>query len=217
MRPIGDAFEFIDGWNQLSWLCQWGWVGAILNRFIIPLGSAMIYVFLIPKLTKRATEYTMEQQKGLRDTRKKIEDSALMSVEDGKALNRRYEEMVQEYETRIERHVARISVMKREIEELQGMSVEDADEVIEAESDDSPEMLLTDSQIQLLSTIVGAGRNGVAWESELIKGTSDRKQFDIDTDVLLERQYITQGTGGGGGYYYQGTIRGRRVLDFLTR
>jgi len=62
-------------------------LGLILHGLLIPMGIALFYIFLYPRLSIPVYERSLEDQKELRRLKQEKEDNELLSVEESREFN----------------------------------------------------------------------------------------------------------------------------------
>jgi len=75
--------------------------GSFLYLFFLPALSALLILFLLPIITKHCSNYYLSRQKELREAKRKIEESEVISIEDANVLRRQIQSLNKKLKTEI--------------------------------------------------------------------------------------------------------------------
>lgn len=176
-----------------------------LKGVLLPLLSAIAYVFAYPFPARYVYEFTLKRQRELNETKRRIADETPLTIEESRRLRAEYVEyerkqtaIIEELHEEVARLNAALDERKTKPELPQLSTAERLYDRIEP------------TQIKILKLLQSV--NGKTYESEIIK-KSGKNQIKAEFDLgellrrgLISREYTARG------YIIEFTHEGRRVL-----
>ena len=179
-----------------------------LKGLMLPLASALIYVFLYPYPARFVYRFTLNRQREINSIRKQIEDETPLTREESQRIRDEYREVNR-------KHIETIDRLTQEVARLQQLqpALGTLVDVSKQESEDKPYPdELEPSQFQLLKVL--EIQRGRAAESEIVREAGEKKvkvEFDLGELVrlkLMEKDYSSRDRD----FVYTFTHEGRKVL-----
>lgn len=179
----------------------------ILNGILLPLGSALAYIFLYPYPAKFIYGFTQRRQKEINDIKKKIADETPLTIEESRLIR-------EEFRERDRKSQEQIDKLTQELSRLQSSKARSnkSEKVLANTANALYPKEITESQLSILKRIEEAG--GRMAESQIISGAVDKKvkvEFDLGELVemkLLDRDFSNREHE----YFYVFTHLGRKTV-----
>lgn len=185
-----------------------GTLEIILYGVLLPLISALLYVFVYPYPARYVYEFTLKRQHELNETKKRIADETPLTVEESRRLRADYVEYERKQKKIIadlHEEVTRLNAAleaRTPKQELEGFLA----------GEDFSHPGPTPTQIEVLRLIEKSG--GEAFEPEIIrKSASTKTQIEYDIGELVQQNLVTRSyRSSHKAYLIKFTHEGRKAL-----
>jgi DNA-binding MarR family transcriptional regulator len=125
----------------------------LLNGFLYPLTTALIFIFGYPYPAKYVYEFAYSKQKELKEIKQKIEDETPLTREEWRVIRKEMTEFQIEYEKNLQRKDSEIVRLKELIDEYQKPQVPSMIEPVEVGAQYDSYNDITSEQLKLLSLV----------------------------------------------------------------
>jgi hypothetical protein len=185
---VTQTFDLIE---KLAFPDLWTVVG---RGFLLPLATALVYVFLYPYPARFVYEFTLRRQREINQTKQRIADETPLTVEESRVL--RADMLARE-----RKHDEQVRDLNEQLNLLRaGGALSDVPKVtVPQAARPSPPLTpnITAGQIEVLDELDRAG--GSALQSRVLKAIGrSRLEVEHDIDVLANRNLISVAYGAEG-------------------
>jgi hypothetical protein len=181
-----------------------------LQGIILPLLSALAYVFVYPFPAKFIYTFRLKRQREVNEVRRLIEEETLLTLEQSRAIRAELASLQHKNQENIDKLNAEISRLKSELDIAQKEQLNTA----EISTAEKPDGAIEISQLELLRQI--ANSKIKAFETTLIKSSvTSKTKTEFDLGELQRKELVSREYDHGinsQGYIYDLTHEGRRVL-----
>ena len=198
-NTVTATFKLIE---ELAFPTIWA---TLTNGILLPLLTALAYIFLYPYPSKLVYRFTRERQREISIIRQQIEDETPLTTAESRELRRLHRQLQEEHAKELEKQEALIRDLRLELAEKPKASPPTNQSV--APEDDSPP--LKDEELAILSEFTNSSQSTLG---ELIDNS---KRTRVATEFLLgelvQKGFI-QVRGAGETARYKLTHQGRKAL-----
>lgn len=176
----------------------------VVHGFLLPLATALAYIFVYPYPAKWVYQYALKRQRELREARQQAENARVLTQEDSQRLRTYYFDRESALQKQIQAREEEIEQLRAKITELEEPQphVEEAHATKQELSRELASINLTDDKAKVLGALSfaeGKGRNSLLETelNELVKlDMTDLKIIleELQRESLIERSYTVEGT-----------------------
>lgn len=211
-EPVRQSFQMI---NELVYPDFWA---VVWRGLLVPLGTALLYIFVYPYPAKFVYEFTRKRQRELLEVQRKIEDETPLTIEESRKVRRELYRLESSYEEQIERKDREIERLRMDIETLRKDLLAAQQHVVPEVSKKSQPKNdsaggITARQKEILEAI--GKSDGARPEANLIRSGKNKIQDEFELGELKRKKLISSDFRSGVegyGVYVSLTHEGRRVL-----